>query len=118
MICSQDLEGESFLLTEAGCSYRNALERELNEAGILPSTNLDFKSVEAIKQCCMASMGIAFLPALTVQQEIAEKKLAVLNWEGRSFHVFTQMLWHKDQWLSPAIQAFLSVAREVLKVNA
>lgn len=114
-LCARDLEGEPFLLTEAGCSYRNALERAFSEAGIHASTNLDFTSVEAIKQCAIAAMGITFLPAVTVRQELEEGRLVVLNWEQRSFAVVTQMLWHKDKWLSPALQAFLGVARDVLK---
>ncbi|HET8841558.1 MAG TPA: substrate-binding domain-containing protein, partial [Ktedonobacteraceae bacterium] len=112
---TSDLEGEPFLLTEAGCSYRHTLERALNEAGVHASTNLDFISVEAIKQCAIAAMGITFLPAITVRQELEEGRLVILNWEQRSFGVITQMLWHKDKWLSPALQAFLGVAREVLK---
>jgi len=110
-----DLEGEPFLLTEVGCTYRNTLERAFNEAGIHPSTNLEFSSVETIKQCAIAAMGLTFLPAITVRQEIEDGKLVVLHWEKHSFNVLTQMIWHKDKWLSPALQAFLTVAREALQ---
>lgn len=114
-LCTYDLEGEPFLLTEAGCSYRNTLERAFNEVGIHASTNLDFTSVEAIKQCTIAAMGITFLPAITVRQELEDGRLVALNWDQRTFEVVTQMIWHKDKWLSPALQAFLEIAREVLK---
>lgn len=110
-----DLEGEQFLLTTAGCAYRATLERPLNEAGIHISTHLAFDSVEAIKQCAMAAMGIAFLPAMTVECEMESGRLVVLNWENQSFGAVIQMLWHKDKWLSPALQAFLEVARTVLQ---
>ncbi len=111
----RDLEGEQFLLTEAGCAYRNALERGLNEAGLRISTHLEFEGIEAIKQCAIASMGIAFLPALTVERELESGSLVPLNWEGQEFSALVQMLWHKDKWLSPALQAFLEVARDVLQ---
>ncbi len=114
-IQSHDLEGEPFLLTEVGCSYRVLLERALNEEGVYPTTNLEFNSVEAIKQCVMASMGIAFLPAMTVAAEVAQGRIAVLNWRGHNFQVVTQVLWHKEKWLSPAINAFLTVTKELLK---
>ncbi len=108
------LEGEPFLLTEVGCAYRNMFERALNEAGIHPTTNLEFSSVEAIKQCVIANMGIAVLPAVAVASEISQGRLAALKWGGHDFQVVTQMLWHKEKWLSPALHAFLNVAREML----
>ncbi len=109
-----DLEGEQFLLTEIGCGYRNALDRALNRAGVQISTHLAFAGVEAIKQCAIASMGIAFLPGLTVERELESGSLVALNWENQQFSTVIQMLWHKDKWISPALQAFLGVAREVL----
>jgi DNA-binding transcriptional LysR family regulator len=60
-------------------------------------------------------MGMTFLPAITVERELEEQSLVALSWEGQEFSVVTQMLWHKDKWLSPALQAFLTVAREVLQ---
>ncbi|GLV54753.1 LysR family transcriptional regulator [Dictyobacter sp. S3.2.2.5] len=111
---AQDLDGESFLLTETGCGYRVLFERALNEQGVHPTTNLEFTSVEAIKQCVMASMGVAFLPEVTVAREIAQGRLVALNWIGHSFHVHTQILWHKEKWLSPALNAFLEVTRECM----
>ncbi|GHO86316.1 LysR family transcriptional regulator [Dictyobacter formicarum] len=113
-IQAQDLDGESFLLTEAGCSYRVFFERALNEEGVHPTTHLEFTSVEAIKQCVMASMGVAFLPEVTVAQEIAQGRLVALNWPEHNFHVHTQILWHKEKWLSPALNAFLTVTRECM----
>ena len=113
VINPMDLDGETFLLTEIG-SYRNVLERALNEVGVHLTINLDFSSVEAIKQCAMAGMGIAFLPAVTVAADVAQGRLAVLNWEEHTFQVCTQVMWHKEKWISPAIGAFLDMAREVL----
>ena len=112
---SRALEGEQFLLTEVGCAYRNALERALNHEGVRISTHLAFEGVEAIKQCAIAAMGIAFLPALVVTRELEAGSLIALNWENQSFSALIQMLWHKDKWLSPALQAFLEVARDVLQ---
>jgi len=108
-----ELEDETFLLTEAG-SYRDLFERALSKVGIRLAMNLDFSSVEAIKQCVMAGMGIGFLPEVTVATDVAQGRLAMLNWEGHCFQVYTQMVWHKEKWISPAMRAFLEMAREVL----
>lgn len=113
-VCSHDLENEQFLLTEVGCAYRNMLERGLNEAGLRISTHFSSLGVESIKQCAIAAMGIAFLPEMTVKRELDSGNLMTLNWENQQFNATIQMLWHKDKWLSPTLQAFLEVAREVV----
>ncbi|GER90853.1 LysR family transcriptional regulator [Dictyobacter vulcani] len=118
VVQAKDFDGEPLLLTEAGCSYRILFERALNEQGVHPTTNLEFSSVEAIKQCVMASMGIAFLPAITVEHEIAQGRMVALHWPDHLFQVQTQVLWHKEKWLSPALDAFLSVTREVMGEQA
>lgn len=117
-IRAEDLEGAQCLLTEQGCSYRNAFERVLNDAHIAAITDLEFSSVEAIKQCVIAGIGIAFLPKITVASEIEQGRLQVLQWGERRFHITTQMLWHKEKWLSPAIRAFIETTREVMVPTA
>lgn len=109
-----DLEGEALLLTDVGCSYRNLFERRLAAAGVQPTTVLEFTSVEAIKQCVMVGMGLAILPEVAVASEIAEGRLAALKWATDDLRVMTQMIWHKEKWVSPALSAFLMVTREML----
>ncbi len=113
VVNSRDLEDEQFLLTEAGCAYRNMLEHGLHEAGLRISTHLAFEGIESIKQCTIASMGIAFLPEMTIKRELESGSLVTLNWEDQRFVATVQLLWHKDKWFSPALQAFLEVVREV-----
>lgn len=112
-----DLETEALLLTEMGCSYRAVFEHQLATAGIVPRTTLEFSSIEAIKQCAMLRMGVAVLPMVSVVAEIAQEKLAVLSWHESDFHLFTQIIWSKGKWISPAMQAFLDVTREVFSEN-
>jgi DNA-binding transcriptional LysR family regulator len=108
-----DLAGEPLLLTEHGCNYRILFEHALISAGVFPSTNLEFSSIETIKQCAMTGMGIAVLPEVAVVREIAQGSLTVLCWSGPPIKVATQMVWHKDKWLSPALKAFVAVTREM-----
>lgn len=110
-----DLQNEPLVLTEATCGYRVMFERALTAAGIRPLPPMEFHSVEAIKQCVMAGIGLAFLPVVAMATEIAQGRLVPLRWAGRDFQVVTQMAWHKDKWLSPTLRAFLGVAREILK---
>jgi DNA-binding transcriptional LysR family regulator len=110
-----DLRGETVLLPEApesGCAYRGQFERHLGSAGVVPPEKLEFQSIEAVKQCVAAGMGVSVLPSVAVDAELKSGTLAALHW-GKPFEVLTQMSWHADRWKSPALRAFLEVAREV-----
>ncbi len=112
-----DLDGEAMLLTEANCSYRVQLERALAQSGARPASSLEFSSVEAIKQCVMAGMGIAVLPLVAVRAEIERSELTALRWSEPDFAITTQLLWNAARWQSPALAAFLATVREVLVGN-
>src|SRR2546430_490085 len=119
-----DLDGQQLLLTEEGCNYRNLFYRALASEGVHANNVLEFASVEAIKQCVMVGLGVAVLPEIVVEKEIAQGQLVALPWTQADSNlaavrfskgIVTQMLWHKDKWLSPSLQAFLNLAREMLR---
>lgn len=109
----RQLEGETLLLTEQGCSYRLLFERTLAAEGVRPSTHMEFHSVEAIKQCVMAGMGIAILPEVTVAREIARGELVALPWSKPDLSISTRMVWHREKWLSPALRTFIALVHDV-----
>lgn len=106
-----DLKDQTILHTETGCTYRILFERHLNSHGVFPDPNLEFWSIEAIKQCVMSGLGISFLPLITVRNELAEGKLARLNWNDESQRVATQIVYHNKKWMSPALQQFLQMVQ-------
>jgi DNA-binding transcriptional LysR family regulator len=107
-----DLKGESILLTEAGCTYRGLFLRILGNAGVYPPTVLEFGSVEAIKQCIIAGMGLTVLPEVAVKAELASGRLARLRWTGPEMSMATQLIWHPDRQAATALAAFLALVRE------
>ena len=112
-----ELGQETVLFTETDsdriCCYGTLFRGELRAAGAFPQHYLEFHSIEAIKKCAMSGVGIALLPAIAVQQELARKELAAIRWR-QEMDISTQMAWHKDKWLSPAISAFTALARQTL----
>lgn len=114
-VVPQDLRGETVLLPEApesGCAYRGQFERQLGSVGVVPPETMEFQSIEAVKQCVAAGMGVSVLPSVAVGAELKSGTLAALRW-GEPFEVLTQMSWHEGRWKSPALRAFLDAAREV-----
>nr|WP_154893866.1 LysR family transcriptional regulator [Paenibacillus xylanexedens] len=113
----EDFHGQVFLTNEKGCTYRTMFDRAFEKKGIDTITHLEFQNAEAIKQCAMAGIGIAFLPELTTEAEVHRGDLVALPWGIADLHVYTQMLWHKDKWLSPILLSFLEAAREVIAIE-
>jgi DNA-binding transcriptional LysR family regulator len=114
-LAARQLADQSFLLTDAGCAYRSKLEKALARAQVIPKAVMEFTSVETIKQCATLGMGIACLPAIVADSEITAGKLAALPWSGSDLTMRTLVVWHKDKWLSPTMEAFLELLRERLK---
>ena len=110
-----DLAGQTLLLTEGGCGYRLKLDRVMAMQNIRPGNVTEFSSVEAIKQCVAAGMGLGLLPAIVVARELRQHQLKALHWAGPSLDIATHILWHKDKWVSPAMAAFMELVREKLE---
>lgn len=113
-----DFNGETFLLTEKGCSYRTFFERSLSQKGMGGITELEFNSAEAIKQCAIIGMGIAILPEMAVTAEVNRGELVPLPWDLTATSFATQMFWHEEKWISPAIEAFLNLTRDTYLNNS
>jgi len=110
-----DLAGQNLLLTEAGCSYREKLDRALALANIRPANVTEFSSVEALKQCITLGMGLGLLPEIVVSRELRQNHLKALHWTGPTLDIVTQILWHKDKWISPAMAAFMELVKDKLQ---
>ncbi|PCL93324.1 LysR family transcriptional regulator [Paenibacillus lautus] len=110
----EDFHEEVFLTNEKGCPYRTMFDRSFEKEGIDSITYLEFQSAEAIKQCAISGIGIAFLPEIVAEAEVERGELVALPWQIPDLHVYTQMLWHKDKWLSPIMMSFIEAAREIL----
>ncbi len=110
-----DMAGQTLLLTEYGCGYRAKLDRLMAMQNIRPGNVTEFSSVEAIKQCVAAGMGIALLPAIAVAKELRQHQFKALHWGGPSLDIHTHILWHKDKWVSPAMAAFRDLLKDTLE---
>jgi DNA-binding transcriptional LysR family regulator len=113
-ILASELSGEVFLLTQKGCTFRTLFDRLLERKGIEGITSLDFCSAEAIKQCVISGLGIGFLPRIAVKSELQRRELVSLPLDISNLNIKTQVVWHKDKWITPAFQAFIDIAKMVL----
>lgn len=107
-ITIQELANASFILTEEGCTYRALLLQALRQSGTAHQVVYEFGSIEAIKRCVMCGLGIAFLPRITVQEEVEQGKLQAIPLTHTS-NLYTQAIYLERKWRSHAFQNLLDL---------
>ena len=105
----EDLSGEPLILTEACCGYRELFDTILSQFNVKPRSVIETGNVQAIKQLVLSGMGITFLPQTAVEDELQQYRLVKLNWMGPEFLIYTQVLYHKNKWMSAALKAFIEL---------
>ncbi len=106
----QDIDGELLLLNKTDCSYRRMFERFLTEEGVDRLTILELNSINAIKQCLMEGIGLSIMPEIAVKNEIDQGRLAAVRLSDSPSEAAVLMIWHKDKWISPAVESFMEMA--------
>jgi DNA-binding transcriptional LysR family regulator len=105
----RDLPNERMLVREPGSATRQVMERALQQAGIATGATLELNHTEAIKQCVMAGLGVAFVSGYAVRHEVRARQLAAVRVRGlrirRHFHVIHA----EHRTLGASGRAFLSV---------
>ena len=78
---------------------------------------LALPSIEAIKRCASAGMGVAVLPRIAVEKELAQQQLVSLSWPKDTIRVYSQMIRHSEKWQSSAHVAFWQLAKHMMTTD-
>jgi len=108
------LAGETFLFSKVDCSYRKIFESILDQNRVGYEKSIEYYSVEAIKRSVIEGVGIALLPEISVAEEVAQNRLAVLSWAEGKIEVAVLMICYRERWLSPTLKMFMDVTRELI----
>ena len=104
----KELESETLILTEEGCSYRVLLEQLLKEENVQAKSVISFSSLEAIKQCVADDLGLAILPEIAARKDIENGKVVQIPFNHENIPVYTQIVYQKKKWLTPPITQLIS----------
>lgn len=101
-----ELENQTFLIREEGSGTRSAVEAFFNRRGIAITGSMEMNTNTAIIHGVEAGLGLGIVSLHTIQREIQDKRLAVLDVE--SFPIVRKWyLAHRSgKKLSRAAQAF------------
>ena len=112
-LTKSDLLSESFILTEKGMSYRRIMDEKFAEEKIEISPILEISSTAIICKLIEANAGVSFLPNYITEKAVNEGKLVRLNVTDFKVDVWKQLLYHRDKWISPQMQAALDFLSKI-----
>ncbi|MEK5035098.1 LysR family transcriptional regulator [Paenibacillus sp. FSL R7-0302] len=111
-VTAEQLEGEPLVLTEHTCTYRKQLLQVFRESGVAAHIGMEFGNLEGIKQAVKHNWGTGFLPRYAVEEELRTGALTGIPLAGQKENFYIQLIYRKEQQLSPAFTDFIALMQE------
>jgi DNA-binding transcriptional LysR family regulator len=107
----RELGAESFIAHNVASPYRERVVRTFEKYKTPLNISMEMPTLEAIKRLVEQEMGVALVPRLTAQVEIARKQIVALTVREMRFERRLHLIYRKGATLSHAARAFLRVAK-------
>ena len=104
-----ELGGETFIAHNVMSPYRQIVLREFTRHKVALNMDVEMPTVESIKILVERNGGVAFLPKLCVEQELATSTLKEVKVREMSVNRDIRLVYPAKRALSHAAQAFLEV---------
>ena len=108
----KELGAESFIAHNVASPYREKVVRTFEKYKTPLNISMEMPTLEAIKRLVEQGLGVALVPRLTAQTEIARKQVVALTVREMRLERSIHLIYRKGATLSHAARAFLKVARE------
>ena len=114
LLTKEDLLSQDFLLTEKGMSYRRLLDEWLAGDSMEIHPVIETGRADLICSLAEQNVGITFLPDYVTDSAVARGTVVRLDADNFHPELWKQLLYHRDKWVSPAMQSVLSLLTENL----
>lgn len=108
-VCLADLNGQDFVGFDEDLSIRREIDRFLRAHGIAVNPALHFDNIQTIKEAVAVGRGISILPARTMQDEIAQGRLAAVPLDAPGLVRPVGIVHRRHKKFNRAAQAFLEL---------
>lgn len=105
----EELGGESFVAHHVASPYRNRVIETFQDKRVQLQMPVELPTIDAIKKFVAMGNGVALLPAIAVEGEIARKELVRVKVPDLAFERKLRLVYRREATLSHAAQAFLAV---------
>ncbi len=108
----EDLAAAPLILTPRIWSARRFVEQAMLDAHVGAGSLVECPSVEIVKRCVMAGLGISFAPEFSVREEAAVGRLVVLEWEPGQLEAPILLVRDEGRAHSPEAETFCAMLRD------
>lgn len=98
-----------FIINETNCIFRQIFEQYLQDKSIILDHTIELWSIPTIKNLVKNDVGISFLPAFTVQEELVSGELEEIAADVAENTITAVCAHHKNKWISPLMQLFIDL---------
>ena len=102
-----ELQGQSFIMRQAGSRSRIWLEQMLREHKITPTIRGEFDNMESMKRMVTLGTCVTILPLYVVQEEVENEQVHALPLVGAPLQRTLKLIRRRDQFITPIARAFL-----------
>ncbi|OBZ14707.1 LysR family transcriptional regulator [Bacillus sp. FJAT-27264] len=104
----------SMIVNDPSSIFQQKFDQYIKDKNIVMDNIIEVGSIEATKRCVSSNLGVAYLPRFTVEEELRNQSLIELPTELESERITAICSHHKNKWLSPAMELFVSLLEEHL----
>ena len=108
-LLQKDLLSQDLLLTEKGMSYRRLLDQWLAKASLEIHPVLEIGQADLICSLVEKGLGISFLPDYITDHAVKQGTVKRLDVDNFQPELWKQILYHKEKWISPSLEAVIRV---------
>ena len=101
---------QPFFLTEKADNYRLSLDQQLAARQLALNPILEVSDTGFILDMVQRGLGLSFLPQYVVENSPYRDRLQILQVKDFHMHMYRQLFYHKDKWLTQAMKVFLRLA--------
>ena len=113
VVSVRELGAESFIAPNVSSPYRERVVRTFEKYKTPLNISMELPTLESIKRFVEQGIGVALVPRLTAQAEIARGQVVALTVKEMRLERHLNLVYRKGATLSHAARAFLQVAREL-----
>lgn len=100
----------SLIINEPQCMFRLIFENTMRQRNVSLYGTIELLSIESIKNCVAAGLGVSYLPRFCVEEELRQGMLRELPFSAPAQSLRAVCAWHAGKALSPALRLFATLA--------
>ena len=106
-----ELTGFAFIIREPGSGTRDVFEKDMREAGAEWKISGVYNNTEAIKHAVRGNLGLAVVPKISVEEEVARGVVRQVEVSGLRLKRKFNLVYHRQKFFTHAMEVFIECCK-------